>query len=43
MNLLSYVQSIQEEIYIDICDPEPDLPGYPPIDYNPDDYPIVFV
>ena len=41
MNILRYVQEIHEEIYIDICDPEPDLPGYPAVDYHPDDYPII--
>ena len=35
------VQTIREEIYIEVCEPEPDLPGYPHIDYHPDDYPIV--
>ena len=30
-----------EEIYLEICVPKPDLPGYPPVDYHPDDYPIV--
>ena len=36
------VQRIQEEIYIEVCVPEPILPGYPHVDYHPDDYPIVF-
>ena len=31
----------QEEIYLEVCQPTPDLPGYPYIDYNPDDFPIV--
>lgn len=35
------VQAIREEIYLEFCDPEPDLPGYPYTDYHPDDYPIV--
>ena len=37
------IQGSREEIYLDICDPKPDLPGYPEVDYNPDDYPIVFM
>ena len=41
MSYLRYVQSIREEIYLDVCQPEPDLPGYPYVDYNPDDYPVV--
>ena len=35
------VQQVREEIYLEICEPEPDLPGYPYVDYHPDDYPIV--
>jgi hypothetical protein len=35
------VQAIHEEIRIEICVPEPFLPGYPHVDRNPDDYPIV--
>ena len=38
---LRAVQEIHEEIYIDVCQPEPELPGYPHTDYHPDDYPIV--
>ena len=38
---LKVIQEIHEEIRIEICQPEPDLPGYPYIDYNPDDYPVV--
>ena len=37
------VQAIHEEIRIEVCQPEPDLPGYPAIDYHPDDYPIVLM
>ena len=40
-NYLRTVQEIHEEIFIDICQPEPDLPGYPHTDYHPDDYPVV--
>ena len=35
------VQAIHEEICIEVCVPEPYLPGYPHVDRNPDDYPIV--
>ena len=38
---LRAVQEIHEEIYIDVCQPEPDLPGYPHTDYHPDDYPVI--
>ena len=40
---LRVVQEIHEEIYVEVCEPEPDLPGYPHTDYHPDDYPIAFV
>ena len=40
---LRVVQEIHEEIYVKVCEPEPDLPGYPHTDYHPDDYPIAFV
>ena len=35
------VQAIHEEIRIEVCVPEPYLPGYPHVNRNPDDYPIV--
>lgn len=38
---LTAVQELREEIRIEVCVPEPDLPGYPHTDRNPDDYPIV--
>lgn len=38
---LRVVQECREEIRIEVCTPTPDLPGYPEVDYNPDDYPIV--
>ena len=41
MAYLRYVHSIREEIYLEVCEPEPDLPGYPKVDFNPKDYPIV--
>lgn len=40
---LKVVQEIHEEIRIEVCEPEPDLPGYPEVDYHPDDFPIVFL
>ena len=40
---LEQVQSSREEIRIEVCRPVPDLPGYPYIDYNPDDYPVVLL
>ena len=41
IDFLLKVQQTKEEIYLDICDPEPDLPGYPYVDYHPKDYPVV--
>lgn len=38
---LQSVQEIHEEIRIEVCVPEPFLPGYPHVDRNPEDYPIV--
>ena len=38
---LKVVQEIHEEIRIEVCQPQPFLPGYPYVDYHPDDYPIV--
>lgn len=35
------VQAIHEEIRVEICVPEPYLPGYPHVNRNPNDYPIV--
>lgn len=40
---LRVVQECHEEIRIEVCQPEPNLPGYPHVDYHPDDYPIVFL
>lgn len=37
------VQAFQEEIRIEVCRPKPELPGYPEVDYHPDDYPIVLL
>ena len=34
---LKVVQECREEIRIEVCLPEPDLPGYPPVDFHPDD------
>ena len=37
------IQATREEIYVEVCVPEPDLPGYPKVDYHPDDFPIVLL
>lgn len=38
---LLQIQRTREEIRIEVCRPVPDLPGYPYVDYHPDDYPTV--
>lgn len=38
---LLMIQASGEEIRLEVCVPEPDLPGYPYTDYHPDDYPVV--
>ena len=38
IDFLLEMQGGREEIRIDICDPEPYLPGYPAVDYHPGDY-----
>ena len=38
---LLQIQRSREEIRIEVCRPVPDLPGYPFVDYHPDDYPVV--
>lgn len=40
---LEGIQASHEEIRIEVCQPKPDLPGYPEVDYHPDDYPIVLM
>ena len=40
---LEQVQASHEEIRIEVCRPKPELPGYPEVDYHPDDYPIVLL
>lgn len=40
---LTQIQATHEEIRIEIGRPKPDLPGYPEVDYHPDDYPIVLL
>jgi len=40
---LEQIQLSREEIRIEVCRPKPDLPGYPEVDYHPDDYPIVLL
>lgn len=39
---LTSIQRTREEIRIEVCQPTLDLPGYPYVDYHPDDYPVVF-
>ena len=38
IHYLLEIQASREEIYLDVCDPEPELPGYPETDLHPDDY-----
>lgn len=38
VDFLLEIQGGREEIFINICDPEPDLPGYPTTDYHTDSY-----
>ena len=40
---LRTIQECREEIRIEVCEPEPDLPGYPEVDYHPKDAPIVLM
>lgn len=40
---LRVVQECREEIRIEVCQPEPELPGYPEVDYHPKDAPIVLM
>ena len=45
-DLTEYLRTIQasrEEIRIEVCRPKPELPGYPEVDYHPDDFPIVLI
>ena len=37
------IQLTREEIRIEVCCPTPDLPGYPYVDYHPDDFPIILL
>ena len=32
---LKVVQEIHEEMFIEVCEPKPNLPGYPEVDYHP--------
>ncbi len=43
IDYLQAIQRIREEIYIEVCKPEPYLPGYPEIDYHPKVAPIVLM
>ena len=40
---LRTIQECREEIRIEVCTPEPYLPGYPEVDYHPKDAPIVLI
>lgn len=40
---LMATQRSREEIRIEVCSPKPVLPGYPEVDYHPDDFPIVLI
>ena len=40
---LRTIQECREEIRIEVCEPEPELPGYPEVDYHPKDAPIVLI
>ena len=35
---LRVTQEVHEEIFIEVCEPEPDLPGYPEMDFHPGSY-----
>ena len=37
------IQRSREEIRIEVCRPKPVLPGYPEVDYHPDDFPVVLI
>ncbi len=40
---LTAIQQTREEIRIEVCRPKPVLPGYPEVNYHPDDFPIVLI
>lgn len=40
---LRTIQECHEEIRIEVCEPTPNLPGYPEVDYHPKDAPIVLM
>lgn len=40
---LKQIQASHEEMRIEVCRPKPYLPGYPEVDFHPDDYPIVIL
>ena len=42
-NYLLGIQRSREEIRIEVCRPKPELPGYPEVDYHPDDFPVVLI
>ena len=45
-DITAYLREVQrtgEEIRIEVCRPKPELPGYPEVDYHPDDFPVVLI
>ena len=42
-NYLLEIQQSREEIYLDVCEPEPEFPGYPDVDLTSPDYPVVLM
>ena len=43
LELIYRLTVTREEIRIEVCRPKPELPGYPEVDYHPDDFPIVLI
>ena len=37
------IQESREEIYLDVCEPVPEFPGYPDVDLTSPDYPVVLM
>jgi hypothetical protein len=42
-NYLLEIQQSREEIYLDVCEPEQEFPGYPDVDLTSPDYPVVLM
>ena len=43
IDYLKTIQATYEEIRLEVCGPKPQLPGYPEVDRNPEDYPITLL